>query len=32
MNICNNIKSLKIYIKNKFELIDLMREKKDSKI
>ena len=32
MNIFNNIKIFKIYIKNKFELIDLMREKKDSKI
>ena len=32
MNIFNNIKTFKIYIKNKFDLIDLMREIKDSKI
>jgi hypothetical protein len=32
MNIFNNIKTFKIYIKNEFDLIDLMREIKDSKI
>ena len=32
MNIFNNIKIFNIYIKNKFDLIDLMREIKDSKI
>ena len=32
MNIFNNIKTFKIYIKNKFDLIDLMSEIKDSKI
>ena len=32
MNIFNNIKIFNIYIKNKFDLIDLMSEIKDSKI
>ena len=32
MNIFNNIKTFKIYINNKFDLIYLMREIKDSKI
>ena len=32
MNIFNNIRTFKIYIKNEFDLIDLMREIKDSKI
>ena len=32
LNIFNNIKTFKIYIKNNFDLIDLMREIKDSKI